>query len=167
MKNCQACGKQFNKKLTDSSRYWKVKVFCSKKCANSTSKNYEKLKGIPRPLEVVKIMKKTMFKKGMIPWNKGKPHLKIRGEKHWFWKGGTTPEVRRIRTSLEYKLWRKAVFERDSYKCVWCDKNGILNADHVKPFALFPELRFAIDNGRTLCKECHLTTDTYGNYSKK
>lgn len=77
---------------------------------------------------------------------------------------GLTPIREKIRASEEYKLWRQAVFERDNYSCVWCgDKQGNnLEADHIKPFSLFPELRFAIDNGRTLCKPCHRKTDTYG-----
>jgi 5-methylcytosine-specific restriction endonuclease McrA len=79
-----------------------------------------------------------------------------------------TSEVRRLRSSLEYKLWRVAVFERDNYTCVWCGiKGGILNADHIKRFSDYPELRFAIDNGRTLCFECHKTTDTFGNKKQK
>jgi uncharacterized protein YlzI (FlbEa/FlbD family) len=89
--------------------------------------------------------------------------------KHNFWKGGVTSVNKLIRSSLEYKLWRESVFTRDNYTCVMClcrSGNGkavILNADHIKPFAYFPELRFAIDNGRTLCVPCHKTTDTYLN----
>lgn len=83
-------------------------------------------------------------------------------EKNAMWKGGITPINKQIRTSREYKLWRTAVFERDGWTCVWCGAHGVeLNADHIKPFALFPELRLAIDNGRTLCVPCHKTTDTY------
>lgn len=84
------------------------------------------------------------------------------GEKNPMWKGGITPINKAIRTSTEYKLWRKAVFERDNYTCVWCFARGVeIQADHIKPFALFPELRLAIDNGRTLCVPCHKTTDFY------
>lgn len=84
-------------------------------------------------------------------------------ERNHNWKGGVTPENMRIRKSFEYKLWRQAVFERDNYTCVWCgwESHWDIEADHIKPFSLFPELRFAIDNGRTLCKTCHKTTDTY------
>ena len=72
------------------------------------------------------------------------------------WKGGITPINEKIRKSVEYKLWRQAIFEKDNFTCIWCGKRGgDLEVDHIKPFALFPELRFAIDNGRTLCKECH------------
>ena len=89
---------------------------------------------------------------------------------HNLYKGGITPVNRLIRECSEYKLWRKAVFERDNYTCIFCKRRGVkLEADHIKPFSLYPELRFAIDNGRTLCKECHKTTDSYGYrlYNKK
>lgn len=91
-----------------------------------------------------------------------KEKSKQRGELNPNWKGGITPINRLIRASKEYILWRKSVFERDNYTCVWCGYRGRgLVADHIKPFSLYPELRFDIDNGRTLCEECHLTTDTY------
>jgi 5-methylcytosine-specific restriction endonuclease McrA len=95
------------------------------------------------------------------------------GEKHYCWKGGVTPINMKIRNSKEYKIWREAVFERDNWTCVWCKtksgkgKRVVLNADHIKPFALFPELRLAIDNGRTLCVSCHKKTDTYGIKNSK
>ena len=100
----------------------------------------------------------------------GKPQHWNKGKNHHNWKGGITEVNHKIRTSLEYKLWRKAVFERDDWTCIWCGaKNGngktiVLNADHIKPFADYPELRFAIDNGRTLCKDCHKKTDTWGKH---
>lgn len=78
-------------------------------------------------------------------------------------KPAKTPQMLLIRNSFEYKLWRTAVYERDNYTCVFCGQRGYrLNADHIKPFSLFPELRFAIDNGRTLCIDCHKKTPTYG-----
>ncbi len=91
-----------------------------------------------------------------------------RGEKHPNWKGNKS-EIERLRKSVEYQLWRKSVFERDNYTCIWCGDNrgGNLEADHIKPFALFPELRFAIDNGRTLCVECHKKTSTYAGKGVK
>lgn len=114
-------------------------------------------------------IKDTSKMKGRIPWNKNKKFPQFSGEKHPNWKGGYVKHLdKRIRKSLEYRLWRKSVFERDNYTCVWCGKRGCkLNADHIKPFAFFPELRFAIDNGRTLCVECHKTTETYGRPKSK
>lgn len=90
-----------------------------------------------------------------------------KGDKWYTWKGGITPINRAIRNQVEYKLWREAVFKRDNFTCVFCKVRGnTLNADHIKPFAYYPELRFAIDNGRTLCVTCHKTTDTYGGKCK-
>ena len=86
----------------------------------------------------------------------------LQGTHHW-WKGGVSSKNNIIRHSTEYKIWRTAVFKRDNYTCIWGGKEHgkDINADHIKPFSLYPELRFAIDNGRTLCVECHKTTETY------
>lgn len=152
-------------------------------------KHYPKLSEAQRGRIMSEEQKKkiSITKQGTIPWNKGltKADPRVRkylennttqfkkgsttGSKNVNWKGGITPINQRIRTSTEYKLWRKAVFERDKYTCVWCGvRGGLLHADHIKPFALFPELRLAIDNGRTLCVPCHRTTDTYaGKFFKK
>lgn len=92
---------------------------------------------------------------------RGKKHhnfgISRTGKNSFNWKGGITPENERIRHSKEYKEWRISVFERDNYTCINCgdDKGGNLNADHIKPFSLFPELRLDINNGRTLCIDCH------------
>lgn len=77
-------------------------------------------------------------------------------------------ESQRIRRSEAYKHWRTTVYSRDDFTCQLCGiKGGKLHADHVKPFALFPDLRLEISNGRTLCKACHLKTPTYGGRTHK
>jgi len=95
----------------------------------------------------------------------------LRGKNHPNWRGGITPLSIAIKESREYKLWREAVFKRDNYTCIWCGYKGKgLNADHIKPFSLFPKLRFVIDNGRTLCRKCHEKTETFAGrttYGKK
>lgn len=84
------------------------------------------------------------------------------GEKNAAWKGGITPLNKKIRNSKEYDDWRIKVFKRDNYTCVECGSRGVtLNADHIKPFAYYPDLRLVIENGRTLCVPCHRKTDTF------
>ena len=90
---------------------------------------------------------------------RGKMSEAHRGQKSYSWKGGITPQNLIIRRSLEYRLWRESVFLRDKYTCCGCNqKGGKLNAHHIKAFHLYPHLRFAIDNGETLCEQCHKKT---------
>jgi 5-methylcytosine-specific restriction endonuclease McrA len=87
---------------------------------------------------------------------------KISGENHYNWKGGITPINQLGRKSKEYAIWRKMVFERDNFTCQICGERGnSLNADHIKPWSLFPDSRYELDNGRTLCVSCHKKTPTY------
>lgn len=142
---CEQCKKVFNKTPWAIKR--RKRHFCSKECSNLGSHK---------------------FRKGIRPKNLDS----LLGINHWNWKGGVTPKNRLIRGTQEYKLWREAVFKRDNWTCIWCgirSKKGTqvyLQADHIKPFAQYPELRFAIDNGRTLCLDCHKTTDSYLNKNR-
>ena len=80
----------------------------------------------------------------------------LKGEKNHNWKGGENSENHRIRGGLKNRLWRESVFTRDNWTCQKCKiKGGKLHPHHIKNFAQYPELRFVIDNGITLCKKCH------------
>ena len=77
-------------------------------------------------------------------------------EKGSNWKGGITPQNKTIRHSIEYRLWREAVFARDNWVCQKSgERGGKLHPHHIHNFADYPELRFAIDNGVTLSEKEH------------
>lgn len=99
----------------------------------------------------------TEFKKGQTPWNKGLKLPQLSGKNNSSWKGGITPERNKIRSSVEYKLWVDSVYAKDNFTCIKCGENRIrkLTAHHIKNFAQYEELRLAIDNGVTFCRDCH------------
>jgi hypothetical protein len=119
-------------------------------------------KGVALSIEHKK--KLSEAKKKNPPWLGKKMSIETRkkmseakgGNKSHFWKGGITPINAKLRNSLEFRLWREAVFARDNWTC---QKTGIrgceIVAHHIKNFADYPELRFVIDNGITLSKEVH------------
>jgi 5-methylcytosine-specific restriction endonuclease McrA len=88
-------------------------------------------------------------KQGQVPWNKGL---------------GTKSRANELaRKTKQARLWRIAVYERDNYTCQDCGvRGGELNAHHIKPFSTYPEARYELDNGLTLCVDCHRNTDTWG-----
>lgn len=60
-------------------------------------------------------------------------------------------------SDVRYVEWRTAVFVRDDFTCQRCGaRGGDLQAHHVKSWARYPELRFEVANGMTLCRRpCH------------
>jgi len=70
------------------------------------------------------------------------------------WKGGLDnrdPE----RNRYPAKQWSKAVKERDGFACVECGETEKLHSHHIKRWMDYPELRYELDNGVTLCEACH------------
>jgi len=126
-------------------------------------------------------MRMSKPRKGNIAWNKGKRYLAITGDKNPNWKGGISGIRDEIRHCLEYKQWRKEVFERDNYTCKKCNKRGgeleihhniktfseILISNNIKSTedAILCNEFWNIDNGITLCLNCH--NKTKGNNSNK
>lgn len=100
-------------------------------------------------------------RKGMIVWNYGLKGF-MAGDKHPNWKGGKSKEYHHKTWCREYKEWRMGVFTRDNFTCQNCGKVNIyLTAHHIKSWTHFPDLRYVVNNGRTLCEECHSLTDNY------
>ena len=66
----------------------------------------------------------------------------------------------RHHTHLNARRWaavRRAVFERDGWRCVECGKAGRLEVDHVTPMQREPGQDPFNPNGlQTLCRECHI-----------
>jgi hypothetical protein len=92
------------------------------------------------------------FKKGSIPWNKGTNK-------------GSISTI--LKDDKRWAEWRKAVFERDKYRCMHCGKvGGKLEPHHLWPASVFPEFAYILSNGKTLCHSCHKKTDSYGYKAK-
>ena len=161
---CQQCFIEFTPKKTG---YWRKRKFCCLRCY------YDSLKGKKRVFDkkwresISKAMKGKKFtdehkrKIGLAHKGKVAPKLSKWNKKHSGknsinWRGGISPILARVRQTKVSIKWRKSVFKRDKYTCVKCGKRGgKLQADHIKPFSLFPELRFKVSNGQTLCIHCH------------
>ena len=148
---CQTCGKEFSRapsQLKHAKRY-----FCSKQCRYKAAE-------------------------GKTP--KG---LGLRGSNCPAWKGGVTPPATAIRTSFVYKHWRKQCFARDNFTCQKCGigEEGRLEIHHKKSFsaliqeaknntpllsvfdaAMFYAPLWDMDNGITLCENCHGTKKLKG-----
>lgn len=85
--------------------------------------------------------------------------------------------MKAIRECKEYRHWRIEVYKRDQYTCQKCGyKNKKIDADHIIPFSYLIDKHLIkniaeavackelwdINNGRTLCRDCHNDTKTFG-----
>lgn len=77
-----------------------------------------------------------------------------------------------IRDTTQYYEWRKAVLDRDNRTCQHCHitedqlpKVGHvvetnMHTHHIKSWKEFPDLRYVVENGITLCCKCHREEET-------
>lgn len=82
----------------------------------------------------------------------------VTGENHPQWNPDRTHEQRVLeRKTLKDKQWRQVVFKKDNYTCQCCGDSigGNLNAHHLDSYNWCKDKRYDIDNGITLCNDCH------------
>ena len=60
-----------------------------------------------------------------------------------------------IRKSPEYQQWRREVRKRDENTCRVCTVQRNLHVHHIKPLEKYSEFATDLDNGITLCGNCH------------
>jgi hypothetical protein len=138
-KVCPTCNKVF---------YVKPSLACVVCCSRSCAR-----KGQSSPMKGKKASKKTREKQRQAK-------LGIVGPAHPLWKGGRDDRHDEMRRD-PYKKWRMTVFQRDNFTCQDCGVMGVpLNAHHIKSWKGFPESRYDIDNGVTLCLPCHYKMHT-------
>lgn len=96
----------------------------------------------------------------------GKKRPEFSGINNPNWKGGIVSKERLERNKFKVKM-QKLIFERDNYTCQLCgQRGGDLQVDHIQSWAEYVELRFSMDNCRTLCMDCHYLI-TYGRPKPK
>ena len=81
------------------------------------------------------------------------------GENNVNWNPNLTDEERRNRSSRynkEYRTFIRAIYKRDYWTCQCCGYKGKnLNAHHLNGYDWDIEHRTDINNGITLCEDCH------------
>lgn len=140
---CVECGKEFLDYKTNN------RILCSKKCAG-------KYQGRQR------LGENSHF------WKNGKPKcvdcaktLTGYGSVRCMKCAGIFKRINQFledkRECNRYKIWRKDVYQRDNWKCRIGDKNcsGRIIAHHILGWASYPELRYEVNNGITLCLAHH------------
>ena len=187
---CKNCGRKFEIerwRLNDKNK--RRGLFCSRKCKSNyhsgkkhwsfgkkrpeiSGKNSKTWKGgKPKCIECGKELSTYTAKRcskcnrilnsGKNHYLYGKKRPYMSKEKHPNWKGGISSESKLQRKRFRDTI-QELVLKRDDYTCQICEKRGVkLQVDHIKSWSKHPDLRFDINNCRTLCMACHYKT-TFG-----
>lgn len=177
-KRCNRCAKtkyfQPMPKCIDCGK--KLKNRNAKRCRSCASR--EKFRKFGNPAKRLDVRKKMSRKrKGRKLTESWKINLSLSmrgknaGKKNHFFIDGRTPFTQSIKNLLEYNNWRKQIFIRDNFTCQECGQYGVKLNNFLKEYDQFSPIEdketlvrlaikwkpfWNINNGKTLCEDCHL-----------
>lgn len=129
------------------------KVNLGRKCSEKTKRKIRKAKKGVKYLNRKNPPPFTEEHKGKLSSSHGGTGIPIRPNKRYY----------HLRDK-KYLEWRAKVFARDNWTCQTCGVRSqagepvYLEPHHIKGWAKYPKLRYEVENGVTLCKECHKLT---------
>lgn len=152
--SCKQCGRDFGVQPYRKD----TALFCSHSCVasfNMTGEKHHQWKGGKPKCEVCEIKLSNYNNKRCAE------HAVLTGERNGLWVADRTKlkkyEGSEEKRSPAYKAWRKSVCDRDKWPCRIADNNcdGRLEVHHILPWSKFPELRYEVNNGISLCHFHH------------
>ena len=185
IKNCNVCNVKFSPKKGVSYLQWSKSEWCSRACFNSTRLGIKHTEEHNKNISlgnIGKILSKETKNKiskantgkvrteeankknsiahiGIPSKIKGLKILKNSGANHWAWKKDRDSLIKNEKKHLDgrYREWMKLVKDRDIWSCRITDTNcsGKLEAHHILRWSNFPELRYEVNNGISLCHFHH------------
>lgn len=165
---CVMCGCEYTSKHTKSK-------YCSKECTKKarSKKIIFKCDNCGKESSV----KPSIYNRAEHHYCSDKCH---REHKPTWYKGDLIYNFNPNRTNVQRKKERKSnedlnfingVKKRDNYTCACCGKRGgVLVSHHIYSYNYYEKGRYDINNGITLCDECHLNFHKeygFGNNDKK
>jgi len=161
---CDECGKE---RLLSYSNY---NILC-KNCAAKTDEKKEKISKIHKGRKCGEETKTKMRENNWTHCDrcdeirleisermlgKNNPMFGKFGNKNPGWNPKLTDEERKKQHCvIGISRWRKEVKKRDNHTCQCCGSKKLLHAHHINNFRDFKEQRTDVNNGITLCFECH------------
>lgn len=177
-KKCLQCNETFKRKKRFSFKWWKTAKYCSVNCsAQSKVGKPGGMRGKISPNKGKKMSeeqkkKLSLAHLGKSAWNKGIKGVYNRSEQgkisfrekmsgpnnpKWVIERGRLIKGDRILNDPLQQWWSRSIKNRDNWKCRISNENcsGKLEAHHILPWSEFPELRYQLNNGITLCHAHH------------
>jgi len=181
---CIICNKPLYRRPSELK---KVNFVCCKGCRSKSYKkfpNYNSLKNLElgrekgtnhlKGISKSDAMKKKVSERNKLFWKQHPDKLKerglkMRGEKHYNWKGGISSLQFAIRTSAHNLRWMRKILKRDNRECQICKSIKKIEVHHkigiaklIKEYGIktLDDARnckafWDINNGIILCKKCH------------
>lgn len=153
-------------KQTNLERYGYENPFANKEIQERIRKTNIEKYGVPVPTQNSDIyakIAKTCLEKYGVPSYGVLYSATHKGELSPVWKGDARKTERTERYDPRYNEFRRSVFIRDHFTCQCCGAKNykgrhgtvILEAHHLNNFKDYIDERYDVNNGVTLCKECH------------